>query len=204
MAFERNVFINCPFDEEYYGLLRPILFTTIYLGFKPRIALERADSGEARVAKIIELVRDSKYAIHDLSRLKAREAGEFFRLNMPFELGVDVGCRSFGKGRLTRKRCLILEAERYRYQAAISDLSGSDIGVHHNEPKTVVTEVRNWLASQGNASAAGPAKIWGAFNDFMAWNYRQLTEQGFSKQDVEALSVPELLFYMKRWVSANT
>lgn len=96
MSFEDNVFINCPFDEEYHALLRPILFTTIYLGLKPRIALERSDSGEPRITKIIELIRESKYAIHDLSRLKARRKGEFFRLNMPFELGIDVGCRTFG------------------------------------------------------------------------------------------------------------
>ncbi len=34
MAFERNVFVNCPFDTQYVPLLRPLLFTIIYLGFK--------------------------------------------------------------------------------------------------------------------------------------------------------------------------
>ena len=96
MAFEDNVFVNCPFDTGYYPLLRPILFTVIYLKLKPRIALERADSGEPRIKKIMELIGESKYGIHDLSRIKAINAGEIFRLNMPFELGVDVGCRAFG------------------------------------------------------------------------------------------------------------
>ena len=27
MAFDRNVFINCPFDDGYRPLLRPLLFT---------------------------------------------------------------------------------------------------------------------------------------------------------------------------------
>src|SRR6266404_2208861 len=31
-GFSKNVFINCPFDSEYNSLLRPILFTIIYLG----------------------------------------------------------------------------------------------------------------------------------------------------------------------------
>ena len=32
MPFERNVFVNCPFDEAYYyPLLRPLLFTIIYV-----------------------------------------------------------------------------------------------------------------------------------------------------------------------------
>ena len=40
MAFAKNVFVNCPFDRDFYPLLRPLLFTIIYLGLKPRIALE--------------------------------------------------------------------------------------------------------------------------------------------------------------------
>jgi hypothetical protein len=41
MAFVTNVFVNCPFDDKYLRLLRPLLFTVIYLGLKSRIALER-------------------------------------------------------------------------------------------------------------------------------------------------------------------
>jgi len=52
MSFENNVFINCPFDEDYFSLLRPLLFTIVYLGYNPKIATERADSGEARLFKI--------------------------------------------------------------------------------------------------------------------------------------------------------
>lgn len=98
MPFERNVFVNCPFDEAYYPLLRPLLFTIIYVDLLPRIATERLDSGEARISKIIELIEESRYAIHDLSRIQAEAAGEFYRLNMPFELGIDVGCRLFKSG----------------------------------------------------------------------------------------------------------
>ncbi len=144
MPFDRNVFINCPFDEEYLPLLRPLLFTILYLALNPRIALESLDSGRPRIDKIVELIQESQYAIHDLSRLQAREAGEYFRLNMPFELGIDVGCRLFShEGKA--KQCLILETERYRYQAAISDLSNSDISAHKNDPQSLVRGVRNWL-----------------------------------------------------------
>ena len=76
--FDRNVFINCPLDEEYFSLLRPLLFTIIYLGYNPRIALERSDSGEIRINKICELIQASQYSIHDLSRLKSAQTGEFF------------------------------------------------------------------------------------------------------------------------------
>lgn len=203
MAFEDNVFVNCPFDTGYYPLLRPILFSVIYLKLNPRIALERADSGEPRIKKIMELIGESKYGIHDLSRIKADKEGEIFRLNMPFELGVDVGCRTFGTEEQKTKQCLILEAERYRYQAALSDLSGSDIAVHKNEPEEIVSQVRGWLAGQCRPKAPGPAKIWGAFADFMAENYDQLTARGFSKKDIESLAVPELIGGMKEWVDQH-
>jgi hypothetical protein len=203
MPFKDNVFINCPFEAEYYSLLRPLLFTIIYLRLKPRIALERTDSGEPRINKIIELISKSKYAIHDLSRIKARKSGELFRLNMPFELGIDVGCRLFKPGITSQKKCLILEAERFRYQAAISDLSNSDIAVHGNEPESVVVEVRNWISNQCRMKAPGPAKIWGAFTDFMAANYEDLTARGFSKKHIDNLPIPELITCMENWVDEN-
>ena len=91
LSFEQNVFINCPFDDAYMPLLRPMVFCVYRVGLRPRIALERHDSAEARIEKIIELIQNSKYGIHDLSRIKADKAGEMFRLNMPLELGIDIG-----------------------------------------------------------------------------------------------------------------
>jgi len=107
MPFETNVFVNCPFDDEYVELLRPMLFCILYMGFEPRIASERADSGENRIDKIVAMIQESRYGLHDLSRLKAQKKGEFFRLNMPFELGIDYGCRAFKGEHWATKRILI-------------------------------------------------------------------------------------------------
>lgn len=204
MGYSKNVFINCPFDDDYLPLLRPLLFTVVYLEFEPRISLESLDSGRPRVQKIVSLIRASKYGIHDISRLKAKKAGELFRLNMPFELGIDVGCRSYKGGKWAKKKCLILESERYRFQAAISDLSNSDILVHNDEPKRVVTAVRNWLNNQAKLTADGPSRIWGAFNEFMADNFVALKGKGFSKTDIKNLPVDELLKNMKAWVAKRS
>jgi len=144
-GFESNVFINCPFDVEYYALLRPLLFTVIYLGFNPRIASERSDSAENRIDKICDLIFESKYSIHDLSRLRAKRVKEFYRMNMPFELGIDYGSRRFGSPPMNEKRCLILEKKRFRFMKALSDLSGVDIKSHSNEPDEIVRAVRNWF-----------------------------------------------------------
>ena len=45
---------------------------------------------------------------------------------MPFELGIDYGCRVFRSGKSKGKRFLVLEAERYSYQKSLSDLAGAD------------------------------------------------------------------------------
>lgn len=52
MSFERNVFVNCPFDEAYLPLLRPILFVITDLDLTPRIALERAKRTASSAARI--------------------------------------------------------------------------------------------------------------------------------------------------------
>jgi hypothetical protein len=69
--FQTNVFINCPFDSDYIPLLRPLLFTVLFLGYNPRIASESCDSGEARIGKICNLIQCSKHSIHDISRIQS-------------------------------------------------------------------------------------------------------------------------------------
>jgi hypothetical protein len=70
MAFDSNAFINCPYDAEYLPLLRLLVFTVLYAGLNPRLASERLNSGETRISKIVELIRESRYAIHDLSGIQ--------------------------------------------------------------------------------------------------------------------------------------
>lgn len=99
MSFEKNIFINCPFDKEYLPMLKTLIYVIKKIGFNPRIALERSDSVEVRLEKIKELIGASKYSIHDLSRIKSKEVGEYSRQNMSFELGLDLGCRDFSQNK---------------------------------------------------------------------------------------------------------
>jgi len=204
MSYNKNVFINCPFDEEYYSLLRPLLFTIIYLGYNPRIALERSDSGEIRLAKICEFIRESMYSIHDLSRLKSYTAHEFSRQNMPFELGLDIGCRSFSNNHLQEKKCLILETDKYRFMKAISDISGSDIKNHNNDPLILVRQVRNWFVETvGIKKVPSPTSIWYSFNDYAADFYEKRLEEGFSSDDLNIMPIPEYIDFIKEWCIKN-
>lgn len=199
-----NVFVNCPLDTEYDPLLKVLLFTTLCLGYNPRLASERTDSGEQRLSKICELIETSRFSIHDLSRLRAREEGEFHRMNMPFELGVDYGCRTYGGSRVGGKRFLILETKRYDYMKALSDLSGVDIESHDDEGRVLVRKVRNWFRSNtGDEDVRGPAAIWYDYADFRADLYDKLKKAGFSDDDIEELPIAEYMDYVRRWVSSR-
>jgi hypothetical protein len=202
--FDHNVFVNCPFDKDYTTLLRPLLFTIIHLGLNPRIALESRNSGAPRIDKIVSLIRESAYAIHDLSRSKAIRKGELYRMNMPFELGLDVGCQKFSTRRRIAKKCLILDAESYRYQAALSDIAGSDIENHRNEPREVVVLVRHWLSTEARIKSAGSARIWDRFNDFVDENSADLQREGYLKNDLAKQPIADLLERMKAWCAGSS
>ena len=200
-SFDRNIFVNCPFDDAYLPLLRPLLFTLIFLGFRPRIASERSDSAENRIDKICELVRESRYSIHDLSRMRAGAIGEFSRMNMPFELGIEYGCRQFGKAPFDRKRCLVLEREQHEFRKALSDLSGIDIKSHGEEPERVVRCVRDWLVeTAGLRSAPSATNLWYLFNEFARSFHAARTRDGFSDKDLLSMPIPEYIYFIRGWV----
>lgn len=200
-GFGKNVFINCPFDEDYYiPLLRPLLFTIISLGYNPRIAAESFDSGEVRIQKISNLIKNSKFSIHDLSRIQSREKDEIFRLNMAFELGIDIGCRLFINGEEKSKKALVLETELYRIKRALSDLSGSDIKHHNNEPEKLVRAVRNWFVENGLKRVASATSIWENFNEFMADFYQKRKGEGYKDKDLTMMPIPEFIDFIKEWI----
>jgi hypothetical protein len=200
--FDKNVFINCPFDKEYYELLRPLLFTLIFHGFNPRIALESSDSGMLRIDKIRLLIQSSRYSVHDLSRLQATRKNEIARLNMPFELGIDFGCRSFAEpgSPYLRKRFLILEKERFRYMKALSDINGFDIKYHSNQPQEMIVAVRNWFVETvGLKNLLSPNVIWYKFTDFYGDLYDNMISEGFTKDQINFMPMPELIEHIKLW-----
>ena len=202
-TFEKCVFINCPFDESFEPILQAVLFCVVDLGFTPRIASENQDSGDVRLNKIRELIEASKYSIHDLSRCQATTEGEHFRLNMPFELGIDYGCRQYyGNGR-NKKKFLILEEQKYRYQAALSDISGSDIQAHNSDYQIAVKKVRNWLVNVAGAESIGPAAIFQHYTDFQEWYYEQKIAQGASDEDIQEYPTSEMLSEMFSWVDLD-
>ena len=143
--YERNVFINCPFDLQYQPLFYGIVFAVNDMGFHPRCAKDESNAGKGRIEKIQDLIAECKYSIHDISRVDLDSFNNLPRFNMPFELGLDLGCKRYGKSHHQEKVVLVLDTEQYRYQRYISDLAGRDPAAHHDSDEQVINEVRNWL-----------------------------------------------------------
>jgi hypothetical protein len=143
--YGRNVFINCPFDGGYKPLFDAIVFTVFDCGFRARCALEADDGGQVRIDKIFDIIQDCQFGINDLSRTEIDPKTGLPRFNMPLELGFFLGARRYGQGWQKKKRCLILDRERYRYRSFISDIAGQDIREHRDDPGQTILVVRNWL-----------------------------------------------------------
>jgi len=210
--YSKNVFINCPFDDEYFELLRPLLFTIVYFDFKPRISLESSDSGTFRLEKIINLIKESQYAIHDLSRLQSKTIDEYYRLNMPFELGVEFGLRNFNE-EFKDKKSLILETKRFEYMKALSDINGFDIKDHNDNPLKLIECLRAWFAETvGLRSLVSSSKIYYDFIDFNTFQfiekhkkykkYPKSEADEFTGKEIQELTIPEYIedvkFFLKK------
>jgi len=144
---KNNVFINCPFDSKYKPLFESIIFTTIDCGYIPRCAKEAEDSSQLRLDKIVKIISECQYGIHDISRTETSKKTSLPRFNMPFELGLFYGALIFGDKVQKTKKYIVLEKGKYRYHKFLSDIKGMDIHDHVNKPQKVINKIRNWLAT---------------------------------------------------------
>lgn len=122
-----------------------MIFAVQDMGFTARCALEVSNAGNIRIDRIQNIIAESKYSIHDISRTQLDRVHRLPRFNMPLELGLDLGCKRFGKAHEQEKVILIMDIERYRYQRFISDIAGQDVYAHGGTQRGVVNEVREWL-----------------------------------------------------------
>ena len=201
--FRKNVFINCPFDDDYRRLFHAIIFTVHVLSLNVRCALEESNAGNTRIEKIQNIIATCKYSIHDLSRTQLDKVNRLPRFNMPLELGLDLGCKRYGHDHQLEKVMLILDIEPYRYQRFISDISGQDVYAHGGTQRGVINAVRDWLMPELNAGKViipSGAAIFTSFGRFkralpsicegLHWSPNRL---GFT----------DYVFAVATWVEAN-
>jgi len=197
MAYSNNVFINCPFDDDYYPLLKPIIFTVIYCGLNPKIS-ETKDGDNIRIRQIQELIEISKYSIHDISRIETIPP----RFNMPLELGMDLGCKRYSK---KDKKCLILEKELYRFKEVMSDISGQDISNHNNDPVLIVKAIRNWIYKirSTNKKPVSFNTIWDLYNEFVSDFDKDMRAENLDPNKMWEIPFSELIDLTANWIKAK-
>lgn len=149
----KSVFINCPFDSTYDLIFNAIVFTVLDCGFVPQCAKQRNDAGEVHLEKILRMVDESPYGIHDLSFVALDASSNLPRFNMPFELGLFIAYQRLRPKK--RKSTLIMDADKYRYQKFLSDIAGQDIHAHHNDPLQAIRVVRDWLRMESGIHLPG-------------------------------------------------
>lgn len=122
-------------------------------------------------------------------------------MNMPFELGLDHGCRRYGDGRLTQKSILVLEQSKFDFQRALSDISGWDIHAHDGDHIKAVRAVSLWLNRQAGADKVGASKILGNYAEFQEWYWERELEAGSSEDDIKAYPTIQMVEAMINWIN---
>lgn len=198
--YGRSVFVNCPFDEEFAPLLEAMLFCVVRAGLAPRLASERLEAGESRLEKILELIESCKYSIHDLSRAVATEAGEIFRMNMPFELGLDMGRRRAPDTETNDKKFLIFELKPYELKRGLSDIAGADVEFHRNDFQLVLKKLRDFLRVEAGCELPGATALKDEYALFLGWMTEKKIHEGHTEAEALELPTQERLDEMHKWM----
>ena len=201
VPYDSAVFINCPIDKNYEPLREATVFCCVYLGFNPRLANISREAGESRFNKIVDLIRQSKYSIHDLTRCKSHRKGDSFRMNMPFEFGVDFGLRLSGNARYKQKKFLVFEKNRFDLKSSLSDIAGQDAEYHEDSLELIVRKSRHFLKVEAKITAPGPKQIIADYATFQAWLIEKKIGEGHSEDEAIDLPTGERIEEMQVWLS---
>jgi len=170
-AYERSVFLNCPFDDPFAPLFHAAVLTIAALGFTPRCARESEGESDPRIDRISRGLSQCKYSIHDLSRFQGDGVDNLSRFNMPLELGMAVAMRYQSKISGIPHNWVALVPNGFLHHKFISDLAGFDPPSHDQTPVSVIRSVAGWLMLQPDFTppAPSPKKILEAHPVLIQW-----------------------------------
>ena len=204
LPFDRCVFVNCPFDSPYKPLLDALLFTIHDCGFIARTALEKMGAAETRLDKIARIIQESKWSIHDISRVEVSPASPLPRFNMPFECGLALGLQRFGGARNRERDFLILAGKAHEDKQTLSDLAGQDAAYHEGKPDKLIGGVRAFLASKSTSPVRGATAIGRRWTEFRNDLPGLAADLSIEESEIETFEyVPDLLNLMIAWMAAR-
>lgn len=199
--YAKGVFINCPFDKDYEPLLRAMVFAIRDLNLKPGSAMHLSDGGQPRINKILELIENCRFSIHDISRTELDPIHGFPRFNVPFELGLDLGCKKYRKSARKEKLLLILDIDRERYRTFLSDIAGQDIANHNGSIEALVGIVRDWLRPYLNPVRTQSGRI--IYRRFQKFQVELPAYCDKLRWDLDNLSFADFSWAVYDWIKNN-
>jgi len=135
-----SVFLNVPYDAAFENLLLAYIAAVSAYGFAPRATLE-IPFGQRRLDRILRLIHELRYSIHDLSRVQSdRKSPRTPRFNMPFELGLTVALE---RTEHPDHSWIVCESVLRRINKSLSDLDGTDAYIHDGTVAGVFREMGN-------------------------------------------------------------
>jgi hypothetical protein len=155
---DEDVFLNIPYDASFENLLLAYIAGICAFGFTPRATLE-IPFGQRRLDRILSLIRQSQYSIHDLSRVQLdRSAPPTPRFNMPFELGLTVALE---RSAHPNHSWIVCETVPHRIKKSLSDLDGTDAYIHGGTVAGVFRELGNaFVGSRRQPSVTEMSQIY--------------------------------------------
>ena len=198
----KNVFINCPYDNEYRPLMHILIYMVCKFDHKPKLAGMYADADD-RMTKILKMIKESEIGIHDISYMEFDGKNNLARFNMPFELGIDYAHKKFVN---ENNKLLIMEKEPYLSKKALSDLNGNDIVAHRNDTEEVIKSVRNFFIGIYNLkNIMYQAAIMNEYQTvFEFWLKEKLTSLGYPEKYLSMdISISEFVNFVEDFFKEN-
>ncbi len=199
--YNANVFINCPFDKNYFNLLHAITFTIIRCSFIPHCALEHDDASTNRIDKLYRLIEICRYGIHDISNTELDSKTRLPRFNMPFELGLFLAAKKFGNEEQQKKKMLVFEKEKFQSKIYLSDLNGIDPKAHDNNAIKIIEQVRSWLSTASRKKLPGHLIIQKEFSEFYNNSLPQIVSS--AGLTLETLSFNDYCLFVEEWLTSK-
>ena len=107
-------------------MYEPLLITLVglltFLDYRVHCVLEVRETGEGRLQRIYELMRQCRISLHDMSRI-----GTPARFNMPFELGLACSLKLADPAAY---EIVVFDSKPYRLDRRLSDYKGRDLYIH--------------------------------------------------------------------------
>ncbi len=142
-----SCFLNIPYDKNFERLFLAYIAGISALGLTPRATLE-IPGGTRRLDRILQLIESCRYSIHDLSRVQLdRNPPPAPRFNMPFEAALAVALERMNPR--SKRVWFIFEAVPRRLEKSLSDLSGTDVYIHHGKIDGLHRQLNNAFERTG-------------------------------------------------------